>query len=57
MATARKKPRMVHHPKAPGTSPERLRRALGSIPYHGPVIKPTLGERPDSDRPAERARD
>ncbi len=57
MKTVRKVPLVVRHPKSPGASPERLRRALGTIPYRGPVILPTLGEPPEPSRPPERARD
>jgi hypothetical protein len=58
METVKRTPALVRHAKAPGASLERLQRALGSIPYRGPVVPLTLTEPPDPpQRPDERARD
>ncbi len=58
METAKHMPVVRFHPKAPSSTPEQVRRALGTIPYHGPVLPTTLfDDRPEPSRPAERARD
>ena len=57
MDTVKRTPVGQFHPRAPGAGPEQVRRAIGSIPYHGPVLKPTLLDPPEQSQPAERARD
>ena len=57
MKTARQVPQVVRYPKTPGANPSRLRLALGTIPYTGPVIRPSLGMRPEPRSQIKRARD
>jgi hypothetical protein len=55
--TAKQGPLLQFHPKAPGASADELERAIGSIPYVGPVIPLDLADSPASSDPAERAGD
>jgi hypothetical protein len=50
-------PTMHYHAKAEGSSAALVRRALGTIPYRGPVLSPKFLGVAEADRAGERARD
>jgi hypothetical protein len=57
MATVKRAPTIQYHAKANGRSADLVRRALGTIPYRGPVLSPKFLGAADAARTAERARD
>ena len=57
MDTAKKVPVVRIHPNDAAHGAERARRAIGSILYRGPVLRPNLWESAESSRSTERARD
>ena len=57
MDTAKQAPVVQFHPKAPGATVETLRRAIGTIPYYGPVVPLDLDDAAAPSEASERASD